>query len=116
MNWWGSSKEFQKTLDMTLQDLMKNMIPDIADAMSTKYENLPVASVPVTVTSAATMTMPTTMNPIVQINPAQPATTFHSKPTVDATSQLKKLKELKDLGLLTEQEYEAKRKELVSQL
>jgi hypothetical protein len=116
MNWWGSSKEFQKTLDMTLQDLMKNMIPDIADAMSIKYENLPVASVPGTVTSASTMTMPTTMNPTVQINAEQPATTFHSKPTVDATSQLKKLKELKELGLLTEQEYETKRKELVGQL
>jgi hypothetical protein len=35
---------------------------------------------------------------------------------VDITDQLKKLKELKDTGLLTDQEYETKRKELVGQL
>jgi len=116
INWWSSSKEFQKTLDMTLQDLMKKMIPDITDAMSVKYENLPVAAVPVTAKPTATMTMPATANPIVQTTPAQPATTVHSKPIVDATAQLKKLKELKDLGLLTEEEFETKRKELVGQL
>ncbi|NOU36089.1 MAG: SHOCT domain-containing protein [Kiritimatiellaceae bacterium] len=34
----------------------------------------------------------------------------------DTSAQLQKLKELKDAGLLTEQEYETKRKELVGQL
>lgn len=34
----------------------------------------------------------------------------------DVSTQLQKLKELKDAGLLTEQEYEIKRKELVGQL
>jgi hypothetical protein len=37
-------------------------------------------------------------------------------PKMDVSAQLQKLKELKDAGLLTEQEYEIKRKELVGQL
>lgn len=36
--------------------------------------------------------------------------------TIDTMAQLKRLKELKDEGLLTEQEYENKRKEIVGQL
>ena len=44
----------------------------------------------------------------------QPATA--SLKSVDVSDQMKKLKELKDAGLLTEEEFEAKRKELVGQL
>lgn len=43
MNWWGSSGEFQKTLDLTLQNLMERMLPEITAAMSSKYEDLPSA-------------------------------------------------------------------------
>jgi len=114
MNWWGSAQEFQTTLDMTLQDLMKKMVPDITGAMSAKYENLPAAAGNgISVPAAA---VPVSADSIVQTNPAQPATATASKPSVDASTKLKKLKELKDAGLLTEQEYENKRKELVGQL
>lgn len=48
-----------------------------------------------------------------KISPEPPAET---KKTVDTSAQLKKLKELKDNGLLTDEEFEAKRKELVGHL
>lgn len=46
----------------------------------------------------------------------QPASVLTAPKTVDVSAQLQKLKELKDAGLLTEQEYETKRKELAGQL
>ncbi|MBL7016114.1 MAG: hypothetical protein ISR84_01005 [Kiritimatiellales bacterium] len=44
VNWWASSGEFQKTLDLTLQDLMERMLPEITTAMLKKYEDLPPAA------------------------------------------------------------------------
>jgi hypothetical protein len=78
-------------------------------------------------TGGAAFVKPSTVKPVVSVPVAaetkvvadqkiQPAVVAPAATTVDATSQLKKLKELKDAGLLTEQEYETKRKELVGQL
>lgn len=123
VNWWGSAKEFQQTLDITLQKLMEQSVPDIAGAMSNQHSDMSVAAVtnavsPVVAEPAATVT------PVLALIPAEPvaqnpnsvAAVSPAKPVVDTTAQLKKLKELKELGLLTEEEFEAKRQELVGQL
>jgi hypothetical protein len=65
------------------------------------------SSKPVAVKSVAPVT-------VVAEQKVQPAIVAPAA-TVDTTAQLKKLKELKDAGLLTEQEYETKRKEIVGQ-
>lgn len=61
-------------------------------------------------------TKPSTKAPVVMEKKMLPATSDEAPKTVDTSAQLKKLKELKDAGLLTEQEYEAKRKDMVGQL
>ncbi len=122
MNWWSSSQEFQQTLDMTLQDLMKTMVPDVVSTMSMNNETAPVtaknpsASPQVAVKPIAPPETLSVAEPVVQAEPTAPAAAVTPKTTVDIATQLKKLKELKDLGLVTEEEYEAKRKELVGKL
>jgi phosphoribosylcarboxyaminoimidazole (NCAIR) mutase len=66
-------------------------------------------------TSKAFTAKPVTKAPVVAEQKSQPVA-IEAPRTVDVSAQLQKLKELKDAGLLTEQEYETKRKELVSQL
>jgi hypothetical protein len=58
---------------------------------------------------------PTTGTQVVTQQKSQPAPVVAIQKT-DVSAQLQKLKELKESGLLTEAEYEAKRKELVGQL
>ena len=57
----------------------------------------------------------TSSTPIVIQQKPQPAPVA-ATPKTDVSVQLQKLKELKEAGLLTETEYEVKRKELVGQL
>jgi uncharacterized protein (DUF2252 family) len=123
MNWWNSSQEFQQTLDMTLQDLMKTMVPDVLSVLAGTPADVSASSgnasrVVETPLIAATDVLPAVTESATQAGSIQqPATVMTpSKTTVDAATQLKKLKELKDLRFITKEEYESKRKELVGQL
>lgn len=82
VNWWASSGEFQTTLDLTLQNLMERMLPEITAAMCKKYEDLPAAA--------------GTADPLAE--------------------KLSKLKQLKESGLITEGEYEAKKDAVIDSL
>lgn len=82
INWWASSGEFQQTLDLTLQNLMKQMLPEITAAISKKYEDLP---------------------------PAEGAL----DPVGDKLSELK---QMKNEGLITEEEYEKKKEDIINAL
>ncbi|MEI7851395.1 MAG: TRL domain-containing protein [Kiritimatiellales bacterium] len=54
--------------------------------------------------------------PLLKNNPVKAQPTVASPKAADTATQLKKLQELKDAGLLTEEEYQTKRKALVGQL
>jgi hypothetical protein len=104
---------YQQLLEPILKDVvtsLKNYVKDDNVAIVT-----PNVSVSITKPVAATPTS-FNSNSIVQDNPKLPSTVIPSNQTVDTAAQLKKLKELKDTGLLTDEEFEAKRKELVDQL
>lgn len=121
VNWWSASSEFQQTLTMTLQDLMRQAVPDITAAMSKQHSNLPVAAVtdiksPAVAPATSATEDPVQAEPVVKPAPTVPTETVSRAPLADIPTQLKKLQELKDLGLVTEEEFEAKRKELVDQL
>lgn len=104
---------YQQLLEPILKDVISSLKKYVED------DNLavvtPNVSVTITTPVAATTTS-VSSNSIVQDNPKPPATVIPSNQPVGASAQLKKLKELKDAGLLTEEEFEAKRKELVGQL
>lgn len=98
-----------KGYSQLMQNIMNDAVMDISHKVSAKPQS--VSNPPVIIPSAPSG------NPTVQPSPAAGVKAPPLAPSnVDATTQLKKLKELKDAGLLTEDEFEAKRKELVGQL
>jgi hypothetical protein len=104
---------YQQLLEPILKDVvtgLKKYVKDDNVAIVT-----PNVSVSITTPVAATTTSVSPKS-IVQDNSKPPVTVISSNQPVDTATQLKKLKELKDAGLLTEEEFEAKRKELVDQL
>jgi hypothetical protein len=90
-----------------MQDIMNDAVTDISSRQCLKSisSSSAVADKPVVGKS---------MIPVQATSPVKSATV--APKAVDTTDQLKKLKELKDAGLLTDEEYETKRKELVGQL
>lgn len=74
------------------------------------------------VVSPSTPTRPTPAPPVTAAPtpssppPAQPAPPSNTSPSRDEAAQLQKLKELLDKGLITQEEYERKRKEILDRL